>query len=123
MLTLSSFASKSAGLKEAARQILGEDSPYANMEYRQGDIITTVITCAGGETISLCLDTTLPRPYYSRNFTVRGSRGMYTEERKVMYFDDMEEGIENNDEEMYKKYDHPLHAELNMSVEFYTRAA
>ncbi len=113
MLTLSSFASKSAGLKEAAKKILGEDSPYANMEYKHGDIITTVITCAGGETIRLCLDTTLPRPYYSRNFTVRGSKGMYTEERKVLYFDDMEEGVENNEKEMYEKYDHPLHAEYN----------
>ena len=113
MLTLSSFASKSAGLKEAAKKILGEDSPYANMDYKQGDIITTVITCAGGETIRLSLDTTLPRPYYSRGFTVRGSKGMYTEERKVLYFDNMEEGIENNEEEMFEKYDHPLHAEYN----------
>ncbi len=113
MLTLSSFASKSAGLKEAAKNILGEDSPYANMEYKQGDIITTVITCVGGETIRLCLDTTLPRPYYSRNFTVRGSKGMYTEERKVLYFEGMKEEIGNNEEEMYEKYDHPLHAEYN----------
>ncbi len=111
MLTLSSFASRSAGLKEAAKTILGADSPYANMDYKQGDIITTVITCAGGETIHLCLDTTLPRPYYSRNFTVRGSKGMYTEERKVLYFEGMEEGVENNEEEMYKTYDHPLHKE------------
>ncbi len=113
MLTLSSFASKSAGLKEAAKRILGEDSPYANMEYKQGDIITTVITCVNGETIRLTLDTTLPRPYYSRNFTVRGSKGMYTEERKVMYFEGMEENVENNEEEMFKKYDHPLHAEYS----------
>lgn len=111
MLTLSSFASRGGGLKQAAKTILGENSPYANMDYKQGDIITTVITCAGGETIHLCLDTTAPRPYYSRNFTVRGTKGMYTEERKVMYFEGMEEEIENNEEEMYEKYDHPLHKE------------
>lgn len=111
MVTLSSFASKSAGLKEFSKKILGEDSPYSKMDYKQGDIITTVITCAGGETIHLCLDTTLPRPYYSRNFTVRGTKGMYTEERKVMFLDGMEEDVENNEEEMFKKYDHPLQAE------------
>ena len=111
MLTLSSFASKSGGLKQAAKTLLGEDSPYANIDYKQGDIITTIITCAGGETIHLCLDTTLPRPYYSRNFTVRGTKGMFTEERKVMYFEGMEEEIENNEEEMFEKYDHPLHKE------------
>ncbi|MBR5543571.1 MAG: Gfo/Idh/MocA family oxidoreductase [Oscillospiraceae bacterium] len=111
MLTLSSFASRGGALKQAAKRILGEDSPYAGMEYKQGDIITTVITCAGGETIHLCLDTTAPRPYYSRNFTVRGTKGMCTEERKVVYFEGMEEEIENNEEEMYAKYDHPLHKE------------
>ncbi|MBE7043360.1 MAG: Gfo/Idh/MocA family oxidoreductase [Ruminococcaceae bacterium] len=111
MLTLSSFASRGGALKHAAERILGKDSPYANMDYKQGDIVTTVITCAGGETIHLCLDTTAPRPYYSRNFTVRGTKGMYTEERKVMYFEGMEEEIENNEEEMYEKYDHPLHKE------------
>lgn len=111
MLTLSSFASKSAGLKHAAKDIMGADSPYAQMDYKQGDIITTVITCAGGETIHLCLDTTLPRPYYSRNITVRGTRGMYTEERKVLYLEGMEEKIENNEEEMFKLYDHPLQKE------------
>ncbi len=111
MLTLSSFASRGGALRQAAERILGKDSPYANIEYKQGDIVTTVITCAGGETIHLCLDTTAPRPYYSRNFTVRGTKGMYTEERKVMYFEGMEEEIENNEEEMYEKYDHPLHKE------------
>ncbi len=112
MLTLSSFASKSAGLKQSAREIFGEDSPYAKTDYKQGDIITTVITCAGGETIHLCLDTTLPRPYYSRNFTVRGTQGMYTEERHVAFFKGMEEPVENNEEEMFKKYDHPLQKEF-----------
>ena len=110
-LTLSSFASKSGGLKSFARDILGEDSDYTKADYKQGDIITTVITCAGGETVHLCLDTTLPRPYYSRNFTVRGTEGMYTEERKVLYFKGMEEGIKDNENEMFEKYDHPLHSE------------
>lgn len=111
MLTLSSFASKSRGLKSYAAKKFGKDSYYANIDYKQGDIINTIITCAGGETIHLCLDTTLPRAYYSRNFTVRGTEGMYTEERKVLYFSDMKEGAENNEEEMYEKYDHPLHRE------------
>lgn len=112
MLTLSSFASKSVGLRQAAEDILGKDSPYANMKYAQGDIITTVIKCANGETIHLCLDTTLPRPYYSRNFTVRGTKGMYTEERYVLYFSGMSEPVDNNLNEMYEKYDHPLHKEF-----------
>lgn len=111
MLTLSSFASKARGLKQYAKDYLGEDNHYAKIDYAQGDIVTTIITCENGETITLCLDTTLPRPYYSRDFTVRGTKGMCTEHRKVVFFDGMEEEIENNEAEMMEKYDHPLHAE------------
>ena len=113
MLTLSSHASKSVGLRQAAKDILGEDSPFAKLNYRQGDIVTTVITCANGETIRLCLDTTLPRPYYSRDFTVRGTKGMYAEERRTVFLEGMAEPVENNETEMYEKYDHPLHAEYS----------
>ena len=111
MLTLSSFSSKAAGLRERAKTLLGEDSPYAKIDYKQGDIVTTIIKCNNGETIHLCLDTTAPRGYYSRNFTVRGSRGMYAEERKTLFLEGMEEPVENNIEEMYEKYDHPLYRE------------
>ena len=103
MLTLSSFASKSRGLRRYAQKHLGSDSYYANIDYKQGDIVTTIITCANGETIRLCLDTTVPRAYYSRNFTVRGTDGMYTEERRVLYFEGMEEETENNEKEMFEK--------------------
>ena len=116
MLTLSSFASKSRGLKQYAKDHLGEDSYYAKIDYKQGDLINTNIMCAGGETIHLCLDTTVPRAYYSRNFTVRGTKGLFSEEGSVLYFDSMKEGNENknNKEKMYETYDHPLHKEYAM---------
>jgi len=109
MMTLSSFASRTGGLREAAAHILGEDSPYAKADYKQGDIITTVITCAGGETIRLTLDTTLPRPFYSRDFTVRGTKGMYTENGHAVFFEGMAEPVRENLTEMYQQYDHPLY--------------
>ncbi|MBQ7045018.1 MAG: Gfo/Idh/MocA family oxidoreductase [Clostridia bacterium] len=112
-MTLSSFASGKGGLKQSAKTILGEDSPYAKIDYKQSDIITTILTCANGQTVHLCLDTTSPRPYYSRNFTVRGTKGMCTEERKVVFLEGMEEPVENNEEQMYEKYDHPLHKEYH----------
>ena len=111
LMKLTSVASKSRGLKAYAEGHFEADSIYNNVEYKQGDIVNTIITCANGETILMTLDTTLPRPYYSRDFTVRGTKGMYTEERKVLYFEDMKEGVENNEKEMYEKYDHPLHEE------------
>ena len=109
MVSLTSHSARPAGIRAAAERILGADSPYAQKSYLQSDIVETIITCAGGETIRLCLDTTLPRPYYSRNFTVRGTAGMYTEERKVYYLAGMPENVENNEEEMYERYEHPLY--------------
>ncbi len=112
MLTLSSFASKSRGLKQYAKDHFGEDNKYANIDYKQGDIVNTVITCAGGETILMTLDTTLPRPYYSRQLTVRGTKGMYFEDARVAYLDGMPEEIRDNEKEFYEKYEHPLQVEV-----------
>ncbi len=119
MVSLVSVASKAAGLKQYAKDHFGEDSEYAKIDYKQGDIITTVITCANGETIHLSLDTTLPRPYYSRNYGVRGTKGLYTEERKVGFVEGMEEfkEVTSNEEEFYAKYDHPLHKEYEAMQE------
>jgi len=111
LVKLTSTASKARGLKAYAAEHLPADSPYNHMEFNQGDIINTCITCANGETILLTLDTTLPRPYASRDFTVRGTKGMYTEERQVLFLEGMDEPCENNEAEAYEKYDHPLHAE------------
>lgn len=111
MLTLSSFASKSVALKERITDEFGADSKWAKYNFKQGDIITTIITCAGGETIKLCLDTTAPRPHYSRNFTIRGSKGMCSEDSGELFLKGMKEPVRNNLEEMYKEYDHPLHNE------------
>ncbi len=111
MMTLSSFASKARGLQSHIDEHFGADSPYTGMEIKCGDIIDTIITCAGGETVHLRLDTTLPRPYYSRGFTVRGTRGMCTEDRRIVYLDDMAESMTENEPEFFEKYDHPLHRE------------
>ena len=116
IVSLNSIASKSVALKDYAKRHIGEESRFSQIEYNQGDIVNTIITCANGETVQLCLDTTLPRAYYSRNFTVRGTKGMYGEERRVLFFEGMDEGnmehgCEDNEQEMFETYDHPLHKE------------
>ena len=116
MLSLRSFATKSRGLAAYARDHVPADNPYHDADFRQGDLITTVITCAGGEQIILTLDTTLPRPFYSRGFTVRGTKGMCVESAGhvcTYYTEDMEEGVFNNEAEFFEKYDHPLHKEYH----------
>lgn len=116
MLTLTSTASKSAGLHEYIMKNKSDDEFLKNAHFAQGDIVTTVIKCANGETIVLTLDTTLPR-FYSRGFTVRGTNGMY-EEATDSVFLDREEDIKHdfdwkkvcagNAEKYQDEYDHPI---------------
>lgn len=115
-LTLSSTASKAAGLYEYIKENKPDDEFFNGKTFAQGDIITTVIKCAGGETIVLTLDTTLPR-FYSRGFTVRGTKGMYeeatdsvyldTEEQKQHHFDWLKT-LAGNAEKYEEQYDHPI---------------
>ena len=119
LLKLSSFASKAIGLKHYTKKPYGEDSRHAQIDYKQGDIIDTIITSAGGETIRLTLDTTLPRTHYSRNISVRGTNGMVTEETKAIFLEDagMKEPVRDNLNEFYKKYEHPLQKEVQAEIQ------
>lgn len=88
IVSVTSVASKAAGLDEYIRQ-QSEIRPIPeylkNIKFAQGDIVSTILKCAGGETILLRLDTTLPR-FYSRDFTVRGTKGMYEQATNSIYF-------------------------------------
>ena len=64
----------------------GADDPLAQVEFAQGDVVTTVLTCAGGQTVTLTLNTTLPHAY-SRRFEVHGTRGMYLEDNDSLFLD------------------------------------
>lgn len=117
-LTLSSTASRSAGLHEYCLSHRPEDDDLRRTEFAQGDVVTTVITCSGGQTITLTLDTCLPRPY-CRGFTVQGTRGMYTEACDSVFLDGIHNGFDfnwkqqwGNAEQYAKEYDHPLWASI-----------
>lgn len=116
MMTLSSTASKAAGLHDYLLRNKPEDQTLCDSSIAQGDIVTTVIKCARGETIVLTLDTTLPR-YYSRGFTVRGTRGMYEEVTDSVFLDtsgdkahdfDWREHCIGNAKKYEEEYEHPL---------------
>ena len=114
MLSLVSVASKAAGLKEYLRREKGADYRESDYPFAQGDIVNTIIKCARGETISLTLDTTLPR-HYSRGLQVHGTRGLYMEENRSIFLDEKDNEFDfewhkkwNNVEEYFDKYEHPL---------------
>ena len=76
MISLVSIASKAVGMEDFISQNAEKYPHLVGKRFRQGDMVNTLITCADGSTISLRLDTTLPRSY-SREFNVHGTRGMY----------------------------------------------
>lgn len=90
MTMLTSMSSKAAGVHDWIIRNKGENYDNADHIFTQGDIVTTCIKCAHGETIVLTHDTTLPRAY-SRGNVVRGTRGAYEEKRGIL-IDGMAEG-------------------------------
>ncbi|MBQ8817004.1 MAG: Gfo/Idh/MocA family oxidoreductase [Clostridia bacterium] len=92
MVSLVSIASKSCGLEEYIEEnkVYEQDPTLKNAKFKQGDIVNTIITCAGGETILLTLDTTLPRSY-NRDIKVRGTKGLYEMATNSFFFDGMKE--------------------------------
>lgn len=114
MVSLTATASCSKGLHEYVLATKGEDHPLAKQEFAQGDIVTTVIKCAKGQTITLTLDTSLPRAY-TRAFTVRGTKGSYFGETNAVFLDGVHNETEfdasplwKNAETYFEEYAHPL---------------
>jgi len=84
MLSLTSVATKGGvGLQEFTRSDRNPDPSLKDAAFAQGDIVVTTITCAGGEVITLRLDTTLPRTY-SRELTVRGTKGFCNQDTNMV---------------------------------------
>ncbi|GAB2499417.1 Gfo/Idh/MocA family oxidoreductase [Pseudoxanthomonas sangjuensis] len=106
---LTSYASKARGLHDYIVKNGGEAHPNAQVKFALGDVVTTQIACANGESILLTHDTSLPRPY-SLGFRVQGTGGLWMDVNQSIY-------LEGRSPEPHKwepaqawldKYDHPL---------------
>lgn len=88
MVSLVSVATGSFGMEEyvESRKDTIVNKDLIGVDFAQGDIIHTIITCENGETMMLRLDTSLPRSY-NREFTIRGTKGMYEQISNSVYFD------------------------------------
>lgn len=117
LLRLSSFSSKARGLHDYIVNDPkgGENHPNAKVEFLQGDIVTTQIACANGETILLTHDTSLQRPY-NLGFKVQGTKGLWEDfgwgefNQGHIYFEKLMNHSHrwDNTEKWMKEYDHPL---------------
>lgn len=109
MVRLVSMASKARGMSRYISDNKPEDTELLDATFNQGDIVTTLITCENGETITLTLDTTLPR-IYSRNFNVRGTKGMYQEDGDYVFLEADHKGediakLDSNPQLLWKNAD------------------
>lgn len=96
---LVSMSSKSQGLHEYIMKTSKYTDRMKDIEFKQGDITTTMIECENGETIFLKLDTTLPR-LYERGLTTSGTKGFYNQTTQSVVLDD---GKYNHELDSYKK--------------------
>ncbi len=107
-LKLNSFATKSRGLHNYIVEKGGADHPNAKVNFRLGDIVTTTIDCANGETLILQHDTNLPRPY-SIGFRVQGTKGLWMDVNKGIYVEGESKPHQWDPADKWlEKYDHPL---------------
>jgi predicted dehydrogenase len=115
---ISSFASKARGLHDYIVKKAGKDHPNAKVNFKLGDVVTTSIQCANGETILLQHDTNLPRPY-SLGFRVQGTKGLWMDVAKGIYIEDLSSKPHQWDEAKLwlEKYDHPLWARWSQQTE------
>lgn len=106
---LVSFASKARGLHEYVVKTGGENHPNAKVNFKLGDVVTTMIRCANGETILLQHDTNLPRPY-SLGFRVQGTKGIWMDVNNSIYIEGESKKAHSweDTKAWFEKYDHPL---------------
>ena len=108
------MASKACGLHEWLKENRADNPALQSAQVNEGDIVTTLIKCANGETILLKHDCTLPRPY-SRGGVVRGTKGIWQEDNHGIYIDgrsphDPSDWMHHfeDDAPYMKEYEHPI---------------
>ncbi len=113
MTQMFSISSKARGLHQYLVDHEDKvDKTLMDVEFKQGDIVNTLIKCENGETISITLDTSLPG-YYSRDFTVKGTKATFSQDHYTVMKDEAEEMYDtpeiltkfiNNAKEYEEKY-------------------
>lgn len=113
---LSSIATKSRGLNRYIKNHAkgGANHPNASINFKLGDIVTTQLQTANGETIVLTHDTSSPRPY-NLGFRVQGTNGIWQDNHAgelnagLIYFEDKSKPHTWENSEAYmKEHDHWL---------------
>ncbi|SEB82514.1 Predicted dehydrogenase [Maribacter dokdonensis] len=107
-VSMTSHATKGIGLHNYIVDQGGTQHPNAKIKFKQGDVITTTINTANGETIIITHDCNLPRPY-SLGFRVQGANGLWEVDGSRIYVEGKSEPHQWDDAKPWlEQYDHPL---------------
>ena len=123
MLYITSTASQARGLNKYIVEKGGTDHPNAQVNFKLGDVVTSVIKCANGQTIVLSHDTNSPRPY-SLNFRVQGTQGIWMKDNKSIYIEGLspENHRWESENKYLNEYDHPLWKRFSSSKDNLSQA-
>jgi len=106
-VSLTSVASKSQGLHKYIVEKGGVDHPNAKIEFKLGDVVSTLIKTSNEETILVTHDTNLPRPY-SLGFRVQGTGGIWQDDNRIYIEGKSPHDQWESADSWLEKYDHPL---------------
>lgn len=107
-MSMTSHASKGIGLHNYIVKEGGEQHPNAKVKFKQGDVITSTIDTANGETIIITHDCNLPRPY-SLGFRAQGANGLWEVDGSRIYVEGKSEPHQWDEAQPWlDEYDHPL---------------
>lgn len=121
---LTSMASQQAGLTDYVIKKGGKDHPYAKIDFKEGDIVQTMLKCENGQSILLTHDVSLQRPY-NLGFRVQGTDGIWQDfgsggfDQGLLYFEaEMNHSHQwANSKEYLEQYDHPYWKEHEVKAE------
>jgi hypothetical protein len=107
LVSLTSTASKARGVSAWTEDNLPDDHPNQDTDWTCGDIITTVLTCADGSTITLTYDVSLPvTPGALGRGRLRGTEGACDVGHGWVH---LEDGTDRDSfADYYDEYVHPL---------------
>ena len=118
---LVSFSTPALGRQDYAEKNYAADHKWNQLDYKGGDLNTSIIKTHLGRTIMVQWDETSPRPY-SRLNLIQGTKGTLAGFPTRVALEGGVEGLTKNHhrwvqgeqlETLYQKYDHPLYRRLN----------
>ncbi|MBO6662769.1 MAG: Gfo/Idh/MocA family oxidoreductase [Roseivirga sp.] len=123
--TLVSYSTPAMGRAKYAKENYAEDHKWNQLDYKGGDLNTSIIKTQLGRTVMVQWDETSPRPY-SRLNLIQGTTGCLAGFPTRVALEGGVEGFTDNHHSwaqgqealaaLYERYDHPLYKKLNEST-------